>query len=80
MEMKSDDRTKIDISEYKIILPKELIELINDPKEHSRAEFENTEQIITIFQDLEEKNLNLIRVSQVVINMTSRIWRKEMIP
>lgn len=55
---------QIDVSKYNVNLPKGLIDLINDPGEQSKPSFTDPEQIMSIFQDLEDSNLYLIRASQ----------------
>ena len=58
-------KPKIDITAYNISLSRGLINLINDPDEEFEPYFNDPQQIMRIFQDLEEKNLYLIRISQV---------------
>jgi len=57
---------KIRVNEiYKLSLPQGLIQLINSPDEKFKPYFQKSSDIMRIFHELEEKNLKLIRESQV---------------
>ena len=59
------DSNNLDLKAYNINLPKGLVDLLNNTDEDFKPFFNNPEEIMRIFQDLEEKNLYLIRISQV---------------